>query len=190
MTLEIVTRQLPENWMNNSEALQDLDFIVTLGFELFKTLADARTTSEYAEEVIIPHLNDPDSYYLVALNDGTPAGYCILRKITEEYDKEDYTTCLSILRVPLLFEEPSFCLTDIGVKPEERGNGVGKELMIHALKHIKALGGKQVYATCWKGELGQSLSLCRTLGFVELVSQTYDNGDHGVVVMKNLDDQT
>ncbi|MBI3032109.1 GNAT family N-acetyltransferase [Candidatus Woesearchaeota archaeon] len=186
MSLEIIARQLPEDYVSDQQALADLDFIVTLGFELFGTLANTGSKLEYAEEVILPHLNDPDTYYMIALKDKKPVGYCIYQRITEDGDREYYTDCLTKSEVNIIFAEPSFCITDLGVTAEERRNGVGRELMKYALEQIKALGGKQVYATCWKGEQGQSLSLVKNVGFVELVSQKYDNSDHGVIVMKNI----
>lgn len=184
--LEIVAKQLSEDFLSDEQALADLDFIVTLGLELFGKLTNTNTPLEYCDEVILPHLNDSNSYYALALKDGKPVGYFIYQRITEDADKQYFTECLEKAITTIRFKEESFCLTDFGVIKQERCNGIGGALLKFVLQQIKTLGGKQVYATCWRGEQGQSLSLVRKYDFVEIGKYIYTNGDQGIVVMKEL----
>src|SRR4051812_1369939 len=99
-----------------------LEFIRGLA-DYEKLLHQVEATEERLRMTLFPASGRPAAECVLAFDDGTPAGFAIF-----------FTTYSTFLA------KPGIWLEDLFVKPESRGRGIGKALMLHLAKLTNARG--------------------------------------------------
>ena len=93
---------------------------------------------------------DPNSIFIAEV-DGKIIGYVMFVKKVE---------------TPLKLKYDYALITDLYVKPEYRGKGIGKKLLLTVLEYLKREGVKYVEITVWANNI-KAINLYKKLGFKE-----------------------
>lgn len=99
-----------------------LDFIRGLA-EYEKLLGEVEATEEKLRATLFPPEGRPAAECVLALADGAPAGFALFF--------HNYSTFLA---------QPGLYLEDLFVRPELRGRGIGKALLLHLAQLANARG--------------------------------------------------
>lgn len=163
----------------------DLELIIDMEFSFFKNPSDHKSVAD-ARKLIRHLLGYPDNSLVVAYDINDPVGFSIYGPPFSYSEDELFRD--AALQSNIRYDDYCNSVSVIAVLPEYRKKGVGTALLQKVIVGSKENGASQLYATCWKGKLGESYYLFKKLGFKELVTEEglYCDGASGIVVVKEL----
>lgn len=163
----------------------DLELIIYLEFSCFKKPSGHKSVGD-ARGLIKSFLWHQDYSLVVAYDAKDPVGFSIYGPHTSLSEEDIFRS--AALQNDMGYEEDSSSVNVIAVLPEYRKKGIGALLLQKIIDDSRRKDTPQLYATCWKGKLGESYYLFKKLGFKELVTEEglYCDGASGIVVVKEL----
>lgn len=161
----------------------DLELIIDMEFSFFKNPSGHKSVAD-ARKLIRHLLGYPDNSLVVAYDINDPVGFSIYGPPF----LEDELFRGAALQSNIRYDDNCNSVSVIAVLPEYRKKGVGTDLLQKVIEGSKENGTSQLYATCWKGKLGESYYLFKKLGFKELgtIGGVYCDGTSGIVVVKEI----
>lgn len=163
----------------------DLELIIDMEFSFFKNPSGYKSVAD-ARKLIKHLLNYPDNSLAVAYDINDPVGFSIYGPPFSYFEDELFRT--AALKGNIKYDDDSNSVNVIAVLPEYRKKGIGALLLQKIIDDSRRKDISQLYATCWKGKLGESYYLFKKLGFKELGTREglYCDGASGIVVVKEL----
>jgi hypothetical protein len=165
----------------------DFNFIVNLGYDLFKAPLMMESPDDF-REIVEPWARDPSQGVVMAHHKDRPLGFLLYNEVKGD-EKSFYKGSLNRVDSPASMKMRAHNLSWGGMIKSARRRGIFENMLKKAIRDFKKSGTEQVVSVCWKGERGQSYPLLTrkfTFSTIEEISGYYENGDEGIVVAMDL----